>query len=313
MRFPKFWIGQGRWICYICKAFDKVPHGKLLYKLKQLGLPLSVVRWVNSYLKNRKQFVVINNCASDMLPVSSGVPQGSVLSPLLFLIYVNDLAEVVSDVSIKLFADDCVVFKEIPSKEDHDVLQYNLLAINDWCDRWVMLLNNEKTVLLRVTRKMHPSNFSYTLQNNVITEVRKYKYLGVTLSSKLNWSDHVSDVCISSLRKLWYLRRKLKDAPANTKLMAQNACVRAKLEYASVVWGPFTIKDISQLEKVQRKAVRFIYGKYRRHDSPSLLMKENNIQTLDDRRRVSRLIFLHDCLSGKIKIPLPGSVKPWCN
>lgn len=160
---------------------------------------------------------------------------------------------------------------------------------------------------------MHPSNFSYTLQNNVITEVRKYKYLGVTLSSKLNWSDHVSYVCISSLRKLWYLRRKLKDAPANTKLMAHNACVRAKLEYASVVWGPFTIKDISQLEKVQRKAVRFIYGKYRRHDSPSLLMKENNIQTLDDRRRVSRLIFLHDCLSGKIKIPLPGSVKPWCN
>lgn len=147
-----------------------------------------------------------------MLPVSSGVPQGSVLSPLLFLIYANDLAEVVSDVSIKLFADDCVVFKEISSKEDHDVLQNNLLAINDWCDRWGMLLNNEKTVLLRVTRKMHPSNFSYTLQNNVITEVRKYKYLGVTLSSKLNWSDHVSDVCISSLRKLWYLRRKLKDA-----------------------------------------------------------------------------------------------------
>lgn len=166
------------------KAFDKVPHGKLLYKLKCLGLPSFIVRWISAYLSNRSQFVEIKNCTSSVLPVTSGVPQGSVLGPLLFLIYVNDLVDVVAGtVSIRLFADDCVVFKDISSANDHILLQNSICAIGDWCNRWGMLLNSEKTVLLRVSRKKIVSTFLYSIQNSPISEVDKFKYLGVTLTS----------------------------------------------------------------------------------------------------------------------------------
>lgn len=221
------------------KAFDKVPHGKLLYKLECLGLPSFIVTWIGAYLSNRSQFVEVKNCSSPVLPVTSGVPQGSVLGPLLFLIYVNDLIQVVSGtVSIRLFADDCVVFEEISCTNDHILLQNSICAIGDWCKRWGMILNSDKTVLLRVTRKKRVSAFTYSINNKPVTEVDKFKYLGVTLTNKFTWSEHISDICIASLRKLWFLKRKLKNAPIGTKLLAYNACIRSKLEYASVVWDP---------------------------------------------------------------------------
>lgn len=147
------------------KAFDKVPHGKLLYKLKCLGLPFFFVQSNTAYLSKRSQFIEIKNCRSPKLPLTSGVPQGSVLGPLLFLIYLNDLVEVVpSTVSIRLFADDCVVFKDISSANDHILLQNSICAIGDWCNRWGMLLNSEKTVLLCVSRKKIVSTFLYSIQ-----------------------------------------------------------------------------------------------------------------------------------------------------
>lgn len=194
----------------LCKAFDKVPHGKLLHKLQCLGLPGKIVQWIRAYLQNRQQYVVINNSSSSVLHVTSGVPQGSVLGPLLFLIYVNDLADVIPEnVSVRLFADDCIIFKQIVSPRDHIELQQALIAIDNWCEKWGMQLNTQKTVLLRITRKLNPSHCCYSLRNNNIAIVSKYKYLGITLTSNLSWSTHISDICTSALRKLWFLKRKL--------------------------------------------------------------------------------------------------------
>lgn len=304
--------GQVDMLCLdFSKAFDKVPHAELIYKLKCLNLPLPIVRWISDYLRNRKQFVEIKNCASRVLPVTSGVPQGSVLGPLLFLIYVNDLVDVVpEDVTIKLFADDCIILKEIVSEDSHIALQKSLRGINEWCTRWGMVLNSDKTVLLRVTRKKHPSIYTYVLHDKPVLEVSKYKYLGVTFTNKLTWSEHISDISKSALRKLWFLKRRLKNGPVSTRLLAYNVCIRSKLEYAAVVWDSFTKKDSQQLENIQRKAVRFIFSKYKRCDSPTSLMKLNNIPTLEARRKINRLSFLHDCITGKLKITLPQIVKP---
>lgn len=136
------------------KAFDRVPHGKLLHKLEKIGLPSGIIKWIYAYLIDREQFVDVRNCSCGARPVTSGVPQGGVLGPLLFLIYVNDIIDVIpTNVSIRLYADDSVIFKEIVSHDDHEVLQRCLVVISDWCSKWGMQLNAEKTVLLRVTRK----------------------------------------------------------------------------------------------------------------------------------------------------------------
>lgn len=293
------------------KAFDKVPHGKLLFKLENIGLPSGIVKWIHMYLNNRTQFVEVRGCFSSSLNVSSGVPQGSVLGPLLFLIFINDLVDVVhKDISVRLFADDCVVFKEICCVNDHILLQQSLTSIDEWCQNWGMELNSDKTVLLRITRKRTPSLYTYFLRNNPLKDVEKYKYLGVTLTKSLTWSDHITSICTAALRKLWFLKRKLKSSTKETRLLAYNTCIRSKLEYASVVWDPQCKKDIALIEKVQRKAVRFIFSKYKRYDSPTQLMQLNDIQTLEIRRKINRLTFLHKILSGKVTTSLPNCVKP---
>lgn len=292
------------------KAFDKVPHGKLLFKLESIGLPSFIIQWVHAYLTDRQQFVAIQDSCSDMLHVTSGVPQGSVLGPLLFLIYVNDLVDIVEkDVEVRLFADDCIVFKEVVGDSDHLSLQKTVLAIADWCERWGMDINPNKTVLLRITRKKVPRFHSYILHNHPILEVESYKYLGVTLTNKLTWSTHIADICSSAVKKLWFIKRKLRNSPVSTRITAYKACVRSRLEYAAAVWDPHNKKDIAQLERVQRKAVRFIYGKYRRIDSPTALIRKSNLQFLAIRRKVTRLVLLHNYMSGNLKADLPDCVK----
>lgn len=211
---------------------------------------------------------------------------------------------------IRLFADDCVVFKKIVTESDHASLQATVVAIHDWCVKWGMALNGEKTVLLRVTRKKSPSVFSYHLNSSIIKEVDKYKYLGVTLTSNLSWGMHISEICVSAFHKLCFLKRKLKNATTSVRLLAYNACVRSKLEYASALWDPHVKKDILKLERVQRKAVRFIFGKYKRTDSPTSIIKNNKIDPLETRRKINRLLLLHKFLSGKIALNETNVIQP---
>lgn len=136
------------------KAFDRVPHDKLIQKLKRIGLPDILVNWIAEYLTNRSQFVAINDHRSPSLHVSSGVPQGSVLGPLLFLIYINDIVNVITPtVQIRLFADDCVLFRDIYSVHDQNELNTNLSNIDQWCNEWGMTLNVDKSVCMRLTRQ----------------------------------------------------------------------------------------------------------------------------------------------------------------
>lgn len=136
------------------KAFDLVSHSKLIEKLRLINIPCFIVNWVSAYLTNRKQFVSIDTYHSHELPVTSGVPQGSVLGPLLFLIYINDIASVVTaPVQIKLFADDCVLFSEVTGCDDQITLNNNLQNLLSWCNRWNMEVNANKTVYMKITKK----------------------------------------------------------------------------------------------------------------------------------------------------------------
>lgn len=227
------------------------------------------------------------------------------------IIYINDLPDVIpNSVSIRLFADDCIVFKQIRKTSDHGILQASLTAIDKWCVERSMKLNVKKTVLLRVTRKKHFSPFTYSLQGSDIKEVASHKYLGLTLTNQLDWSPHISQICSSAFSTLCFLKRKLNRAPSNIKFLAYNTFIRTKLEYASIIWDPHTKKNITALEMIQRKAVRFIFHKYSRSDSPTQLMVENDIPLLSVRRKMNTILFLGKILSQEVNIPLPNFVQP---
>lgn len=274
------------------KAFDKVPHSKLINKMKAIGIPPDIINWVIAYLTNRKQYVDINGSRSGYLGVFSGVPQGSVLGPVLFNIYINDLIQAIQpDVSVKLFADDCIIFNTINSVSDQVYLCENLNYINKWCEEWEMVINFDKTSYLCLSNKIHKFEFTYNIGGHSIKQVDEYKYLGVTITSKLSWTAHIDNICSAARKKLGFLKHKLGRSSSSLKLKAYKSIIRPSLEYASIVWEPHTVTNIEKIEKIQRLAARFIFNRYRRRDSPSVMLQDAELELLADRRKTARLNF----------------------
>lgn len=285
------------------KAFDVVPHKDLLTKLKAIGIEQKVVAWIESYLRDRKQCVAINGSVSEDLDVYSGVPQGSVLGPLLFLVYINDIHHCVEPpIQIKLFADDCVVYTAINNRDDQIKLNNSLHSIDAWCARWGLRINTSKTAYITFSNKKKPLDFTYSLGNVTITRTDKVKYLGITLTSNFNWEPHVENVCRGALQKLSFLKRKLRNTPPAVKLNAYKALIRPKLEYASVIWSPCQQYLIDKIERVQNLALRFIYSVYSRHSSVSNLRNRANLEKLEQRRIISTLTFIYQLYHENFKL-----------
>lgn len=293
------------------KAFDTVPHDKLIIKLRLVGIPELFISWISAYLLNRNQYVQVGEKQSGCLPVTSGVPQGSVLGPLLFLVYINDIVNVISTpVQIRLFADDCVLFRDVTCISDQCDLNTNLGNVSKWCEQWGMLLNANKCVYLPITRKKVPLDYTYNLAEAPLLKVASYKYLGLTLTSTLSWNLHINNICSAAFRKLCLLRHKLKTAPPSVKLLSYFSLIRPKLEYASIVWDPHTKINVQNLERIQRKAVRFIYSKFMSTDSPTALLTANGIELLQIRRKKSRLQFLSDIVNHRLPLDTAAYVSP---
>lgn len=229
------------------------------------------------------------------------VAQGSVLAPLLLLIFINDLPLNIP-VNVKLFADDCILYNEINSHDDHITLNNALEAVSNWCANWQMTNNAKKSALLTITRKKHRSEFSYSINNVSLTRVYEHKYLGFTITQDLRWDSHISIVTSAALWRLMFLRRRVRLAPAETKLTAYETFIRPVLEYANIVWFPFTVTQIKKLEVIQRKAIRFIYNKYRLSDSLIELIRKAGVLTLQNRAKLARLRFMYQLIHGEIRI-----------
>ena len=198
------------------KAFDKVPHGRLCSKLYHLGIKGPLLSWIESFLAARQQKVVVNGETSSLSPVTSGVPQGMVLAPLLFLCYINDITKDISS-KIKLYADDVLIYNIINSEEDCIKLQNDLNTLNAWAVTWKMYFNPTKCEFLRVTNKKNIIKFQYFIQNNIIQEVQQAKYLGVTFNNKLSWSNHIKIICSKANSVVGFLRRNFYQCPTKNK------------------------------------------------------------------------------------------------
>ena len=163
------------------KAFDTVPHLSLLGKLDHYGIKGPLHNWIGSFLTGRTQSVLVDGEKSDFVSVHSGVPQGTVLGPLLFLIYINDLPKNVTS-SVRLFADDCLLYRPISSAADSLALQRDLTALEQWCLRWGMRFNVDKCNILRISASTKPISRFYTLGGQILQEVNQANYLGIITS-----------------------------------------------------------------------------------------------------------------------------------
>ena len=230
------------------------------------------------------------------------MPQGTVLGPLLFLLHINDLPLEVKS-QVRLFADDCLLYRAIHSAADQMVLQRDLDCLKLWGDRWGMRFNASKCNIMRISRSRDPITKFYTLGGPVLQEVDSAKYLGITISNELGWSTHIAGTASKAGRTLGFLRRNLKSCPEKLKETAYISLVRSTLEYGATIWDPHLSKDISVLEKVQRKAARFIKKDYRSTSSVTDMLQELGLKSLEDRRRDLRLALLFKVTHGYVKVP----------
>ncbi len=180
------------------KAFNKVPHKRLTLKLKYYGISGPILHRLTAFLTDRTQRVLLDGSSSDTVPVSSGVPQGTVLGPLLFLLYINDLPLSTRNSSTRLFADDSLLYKAVKTSDDCRFLQQDLDALQQWKRTWQMHFRPDKCKILQFTRSHSPIHHIYTLHDTQLEPVQTHKYLGVHLSTNLKFNTHIYTICSKS-------------------------------------------------------------------------------------------------------------------
>jgi hypothetical protein len=290
------------------KAFDKVPHRRLSAKLNFYGIRGHTQGWVDAFLKNRSQAVSVNGTMSSWVDVTSGVPQGSVLGPALFLLYINDIEDSINS-SIRLFADDSILYREICSPEDHVILQHDLNTLASWSQIWLMHFNISKCATLSITRKRKPSLHQYTILGQDLSRVDDHEYLGVTISHDLSWTKHCTKIANKAHRTLGLLRRTLSPCKKEVKAKAFRSLVKPQLDYAGEAWNPSTLSNINKIEQVQRQGARFVHADYRRTTSVSPMLVSLNWIPLHSNRLIQQSCMFYKIHYALVNIQFPSSIQ----
>jgi len=288
------------------KAFDTVPHRRLCKKLEGYGITGTTKNWITSFLKGRKQLVKVNQSHSKLDDVISGIPQGSVLGPLLFVLYINDLPDkVVSD--LLLFADDTKIFKEVNSINDSLVIQKDVDTLNEWSKDWLLKFHPDKCHVLTLgklanIKHAHP----YSLAGNQLEHVFEEKDLGVLVDAELMFEEHIAKLVNKANSTLGIIRRGFDNLTPKTITTLYSAFVRPHLEYAQSVWSPKLRKHVNMLEGVQRRASKLI--PIYRHLPYSERLKRLGLPTLEFRRQFCDMVQVYKHLSFYDKDTIPSKL-----
>ena len=264
-----------------------------------------ITKWIEAYLHNRTFSTIINRKFSSPRPVSSGVPQGSVLGPLLFLIFINDLPSQILNPSL-LFADDLKIYKEIPNKNEAQAfksIQEDLNRITKWCQDWRMEFSQPKSVFL-CTGKYEPI---LTLGTHKLSSVPEIKDLGIIYTKRLKFKPYMTKIVKRAQRISYTILKKVTIPNLLTYSIAFKAFCRPQLEYASEVWSPHTRSDIKCLEKIQRRFTKYAIMKMSPyHDPPPYQerLKLFKLTTLQYRRTIADLGFCFSSIYDR-EFPCP--------
>ena len=289
------------------KAFDSVPHQPLMQTLSSIGLPSHLTSWLHSYLCNRFQQVILNGSASPKSHASSGVPQGSILGPLLFIIYINSLSDISLSPSSKLilYADDILFSHHCNSPSDISLIQLDIDAISSWVSSQHLTVNSSKTKYMFISFK--PSSYFSSFpplffNGSPLDRVNSFKYLGLVITSNLSWSAHIQSISCKSRRLIGMLYRLFyRHSSPSTLYKLYSSLIRPHLEYCSSVWDPSSPAVISKLEKIQHFALK-LSAKSWSSNYPSLL-RLFNCPSLSSRRKKSKLTSLFKILNGYMFFP----------
>ena len=287
------------------KAFDLVSHNHLLYKLDKYGINGKIGDWIRAFLENRKQKVIIRGSASDELEVLSGVPQGSVLGPILFLIYINDLPKCV-ECPVCLFADDSKIYCRTPrigsNKPEligsQNKLQKDLDELHSWTNKWKMKFNVEKCKIMYLG--YNNEKHQYHLNGTELNETRIERDLGVQIDNELKFTKHISSI-VAKANKMIGLIKISFDSVEETEEVKMfsnlyNTLIRPLLEYSVQVWSPHLKKDIDLLENVQRRATKMV--RQCKGLSYEDRLKKLGLSTLEERRSRGDMILTYRLING---------------
>ena len=277
------------------KAFDKVPHKKLIKKLEGLGISGKISAWIGKWLDGRRQRVVIDGESSDWEDVKSGVPQGSLLGPVLFSVYLNDIDLIVELITMLIkFADDTKAANIIRDEEDRRRLQQCLDALMAWAAKWGMAFNAQKCKVMHIGRS-NPQ-YQYKMGDHTLETTTTERDIGVLVSNSLKPSDQCAKAAMTANAVLGQIGRAFHYRDRWTFVKLYKLYVRPHLEFAVAAWSPWTVADIESLEKVQKRAVNMVSGL--KGDSYAARLKELSMPTLKARREETDMVEVFKIMSG---------------
>ena len=286
------------------KAFDKVPHQRLLYKTNYYGIRGNHLQWIRSFLEGRTQRVVLDNVYSGLATVDSGVPQGSVLGPLLFSLYINDLPDVIRHGStVRLFADDCVLYRTVDTQEDAAALQADLDHLQTWEKDWLMKFHPSKCQVIHVTNKRQIIKNVYKIHEEALESTDSAKYLGVSIHKGLSWNTHIDNTVNKANKILAFVRRNTYQCNRKTKEQCYKTLIRPVLEYGSVIWDPHTKSYTNKIEAIQRRAARYVTGDHKRTSSVTAMIEDLKWPTLEERRAQAKVAMMYRIMNDLVDIP----------
>lgn len=288
------------------KAFDLIDHILLLKKISAMGIHGSLLRWCESYLLGRSQLVMIRGYTSRSKLIPTGVPQGSHLGPLFFLVFINDLTAKIN-CSFKMYADDLKLYMRIKTADDATFFQYEIDKVFSWCCQNKMILNIDKCSHIKFSKKRNPLTCTYNLNETPLKEVSNIKDLGVTVDSSFNFRSHIDNVVKKASQLSGFISRQIKIfKDPKVIIPLYNSLVRSTLEYNSSVWSPGYAVHSNRLERIQK---RFLYQlTYANNKCKTLQSYESrlayyNLKALNVRRKISDIIFLYKLIHSLVLCP----------